>query len=141
MTDGLDARGRSPRLIRIALEEFRDCPAHEGGLTASRDPGDHGEPLQGNANLDVLQVVEAASLHTEPSSPGAGLGERSAFPAQGVDKRIVERVTRDRLPEFPDPCGASGGDHLATVPSRARAEVNDVTGSRHGFVVMFNHEE
>ena len=40
--------------------------SHEARLPRTRDPGDHGEPLQGNSDINAFEVVEVRPVDLEP---------------------------------------------------------------------------
>ncbi len=68
------ARVRRQRLDVAPLAFREEGVEREGRLARPRDPGDHGEPVVGNVDGDVLQVVLPGSLDAEPHRLGHSSG-------------------------------------------------------------------
>ena len=118
---------------------------HERGFAGSGDAGEHGESCQWDCCRDVFEVVGRAALEFEER---VGLGDRAAFPADGMAERLGERDEgRGVCGGLGDACraGKLGWfpliDDFAAQAASGGAEVDEVVGGGDGFLVVFDDDE
>jgi hypothetical protein len=132
--DGIHFAGLVPGAVQALGQGLEQGVDDEGRFARTGDAGDAGHDPQGDADLDVLQVVFLRADDAQGTVAAAALGRQGdaqlagqVAPGQGVG--IGQDLLRRAL-----------ADHLAAVHPGAGAHVDDVVGFENGLFVVLHHQ-
>ncbi len=129
---GLD--GQPARRLEPAEQDILD----EGRLPRTADAGHADEAVQGQPDVDPLEIVLGGAAHLEPG----GRGIRRAGDAAGADHAFPQQVVRrERAARLAELRGRPEEDHLAAALPGTRAEVEDAVRRAHDPGVVLDHQQ
>jgi hypothetical protein len=140
---------------------------HQCALAGSAHTGDDDEPAQGKFGGDIFQVVGGgiaqgefrravewgrgqlpilvavrnailAQLHCVAVQRGA---DRTARAARRIFSMLAQAIAGNRIFVAQQFAQCALGDDLASMHARAGAEIDDVIGTAHGFLIVFDDNE
>ncbi len=120
------------KLGRPLVEDLGD----QGALAGAGDAGDANELAQGDAHVDVLEVVLAGAVDGEVEAvagpPARGQGDLAC---------AAQVLTGDGLAAADDLLQGAGDHHLAALLAGAGPHVDDVVGGAHHRLVVLDDED
>ena len=129
---GLD---RKPaRRLEPAVQDVLD----EGRLPRTADAGHADEAVEGQPDVDPLEIVLGGAAHLQPG----GRGIRRAGDAAGADRAFPQQVVRrERAARLSQIRGRPEEDHLAAALPGSRTEVEDAVRRAHDPGVVLDHQQ
>src|SRR5262249_5588243 len=117
------------------LEALFEDVIDERGLARAADAADADEQAERDLDIDVLEVVVAGAAHGDTA-----LGARPSLRRHGDLLRAAEVLRSQTLSTLEYVVKGAGGDDVAAAHARAGAEVHDVVGRPHRFLVVLDDE-
>ncbi len=114
------------------IEDFID----QGRLARPGNAGDDGQGPEGDGNVDILQIVFGCADDLDGRTVAF-----SPFFRDGNIFRPLQILAGQGLGAGHDVFGRPLGDDGAAVFPRFRADIDDVVGSPHGVVIVFDDDE
>ena len=107
----------------------------EGGFTRSGHARNADEASQGDLHVDLFQIVHLGAVHTEEFTVARPAGFRHVDPPPSRKERAGDGIFALRHLRR-----RTGKNHLAAVDAGTWADIHDVVGGGHSFLVVLHHE-
>ena len=111
---------------------------HQGRFSRAGNSSDNGQAADRKPNIDILQIVGAGSVDLNPVLDRA---QRSPRFASRVRQRRFQTATGLGILRTFEIAQRSGCDDFAAMTSRAGAEIDNVIGASHRFLVVLDDHE
>ena len=110
---------------------------HQRGFARTAHPCHHGEDTEGDAHIDVAQIVAAGIVDVDavaPAAAGGGEGYGAATEEVLRGERLFGRIVHQ-------PLGSTGIHHLSAQASGTGTDVDNIVCGTHDFLVVFHHDD
>ncbi len=122
--------------VQAAHQATVEDLVHEGALARTGDAGDAGEEVQGELDVDLLEVVLRRSQHLQHLAVGGSADSRH------FDELLAVEILRgDTVRYRQDFFERTRRHDLSALLPRARADVHQVIGGADGGLVVLDHDE
>src|SRR5262245_8388317 len=118
------------------LEALLEDVVDERGLARAADAAHADEQTERNVDVDVLEVVVPGAAHCD-----VALRARPSLRRHGDLFRAAEVLCGKTLSALEHVIETAGGDDVAAAHAGTGAEIHDVVGRTHRFLVMFDDED
>ena len=122
--------------VQLAVELLEDDVVDQRGLARAGDASDAGKEPQGDAGLDVLEVVLARALDGKPLAIA-----RTALVGDGDCVLAGEVAAGDGAGAALDLARRAADHQFAAALAGARAEIDDEVGRTHRFLIVLDDDD
>ena len=126
--------------VEVALHGWIEDAFHKRRLTTSADSRHHRQRVHREAHVDASQVVHAAASQLDCHIPRTSRrGHIDGFATREVVKRVRTMVLVNAI--LVDIFRIAFENNFSTVSARIRADIDEIVGCPHDFLVVLHHDD